>query len=58
LVIDADTVLPGSGAFESFQPVAWGNAQIVQPACLVQLLQFPACCGFEVDKARDTLPVE
>lgn len=58
LIVDAYTVLPGPIVFQGFQSVAWGNAQVVQLACLVQLLQFPARHDCEVDETCDTLPIE
>jgi hypothetical protein len=30
LVVQTDTVLPGTVALEGFQPIAWRNAQVFQ----------------------------
>jgi hypothetical protein len=58
LIIHADTVLPGTVAFQGFQPVAWWNAQIIHLACLLQLLQFLARHEFNVGETRYASPVE
>jgi hypothetical protein len=58
LIVHTDTVLPGTVAFQSFQSIARWDAQVVYLTCLVQLLQFPARYGFEIDEACYALPIE
>lgn len=58
LIVYADAVLPGTVAFQGFQSIARWDAEVVYVACLVQLLQFPARHGFEVDEACHALSVE
>lgn len=41
LIIDADGVVARKPALEEFEPIAWRNREIVEPAGLVQLDQFP-----------------
>jgi len=46
LVVDPDTVLPGSSALESFQPVSGERREIAETARLMELIQLAASSPF------------
>lgn len=48
LAVDADAVLPGSVAFEGFQPVPWGNAQVIQGDGVVQDFELAHGCTLDI----------
>ena len=58
LVIDADAMQPGKITFECLQPVAWRDAQIIEPASTVQHGQFAHGHRFNVHKPLDSGAVE
>ena len=55
LIVDADTVLPGSIAFERFEPVARWDPQVIQTASDLQLSQFASGDGLDAHESLDAL---
>jgi hypothetical protein len=58
LIVHADAVLPGTVAFQSFQPVAWRTSQIIQPLGSRNHFQLTARHRFNVPKPLYPLTVE
>ena len=53
LIVDANTVLTAPCAMQGFEAVSGGNAEVVQPACDLQLAELSPGDGFDVDEATD-----
>jgi hypothetical protein len=58
LVVHADAVLPGSVAFQSFQPVAWRTSQIIQLLGSRDHFQLTTRHRFDVPEPLHPLAVE
>ena len=57
LIVDPDTVLPGTIADERLQPISRWRTEKVQRYCGVKHLQFAFSCVSEICKPRNALPL-
>jgi hypothetical protein len=56
LIIDANTVLPFSLAFERFQVISRGRGEVTKLGGNIQLPELPLCHPLESSKPPDALP--
>ena len=56
LIVDANTVLPFSVAFERFQMISRGRGKVTKLRGNIQLPEFPLCYPLESPKPPDALP--
>ena len=50
LIANTNAVLAGTVAFECFKAISGQHSQIIQPACNLELSQFPSCRRFNIHK--------
>jgi hypothetical protein len=48
LVVDSNTVLALTVSFKCFEPVAWGNPQVLKSLGSVQSVKFPSSHGMQL----------
>jgi hypothetical protein len=58
LVVHADAPLPGARTSQLFQPIAWRDPHIFDPARQIELFQLPQCGTLDVYEARNALQGE
>jgi len=58
LVIDTNTVLASSTAFQKLKPITRRNSQIVNPARPVQLFEFASSYAFDICETSDACTIE
>jgi hypothetical protein len=55
LIVDANTVLTESLAFQHFESIAWRNLEIRESGSNLQLAELSPSCGLNVYKPSDAL---